>query len=102
MGYTVQQTSAKVADQAMVANAWSIIRREVGSLPLDKQWTTAYHAKSLTVHSRRQGILIKVTIDGGVFYDRRLTDGNYRSEKLQAPDMAQACALARERILRHL
>ena len=102
MGYTIQKESAKAADQAVLANAWIVIRREVGSLPLGNQWTTAYHAKSLTVQNRKQGILVKVTIDSDVFYDRRLSDGNYRSEKLECHDMAHACAEARTRILRHL
>lgn len=99
MGYRVPCEPASVAKNAVTANAWEIIRREVGALPLSQAWTKAYHGRSITVQNRRRGITVKVTLDGQVFVDELVGKGEFKSHKHDEKDVAAACAVARLTLL---
>lgn len=99
MGYRIESESASVAKNAVVANAWTIIRRDIGALDLGPKWEKAYHARSITVHNRGKGYTVKVTLDGQVFVDELVGKGEFKSSKFDEPDMAAACATARTILL---
>lgn len=99
MGYTVMVESSSRANQAVTANSWAIIRETLGSLNLPSDWQSAYHSRSLTLRSVKRGATIKITLDAQVFVDIQIGKGEFRSKKVDAPNMQQACDDAKQVLL---
>jgi hypothetical protein len=99
MSYRVLVEASTRANQAVTANAWEVIRSTVGSLNLPEDWQRAYHTRSLTLKSIKRNATVKITLDAQVFVDICIGKGEFRSKKVQAPDIAQACEDARQVLL---
>jgi hypothetical protein len=96
MGYAIPcDEHASAARAAVVANAWTIIRREVGALDLGSKWVKLYHDRSLTVQNQKRTHMVKITLEGVVYVDETLRSGEIKSSLFKEADVAKACALAR-------
>lgn len=78
------------AREAFKYDAWAKIKVELRGI--SDQWEQTLHDKSVTFRHKKHGHLVKVTLDGEVYVDQKLSKNTYRSEvhKLSLTDAAIA------------
>jgi hypothetical protein len=85
--------------KALTAEAWDTIRQHLGGLQLSPGWEQNYHDRSVTYRHPKRGRTVKITIDGQVFVDQKMQNGDYKSEVFPYKNIGIAAVKAKELLL---
>jgi hypothetical protein len=91
MGYAGASDIGAHARESQKIEAWATIKSSLHDI--NGQWIKNYHDRSVTFRHRKNGHNVRITLDGEVFIDVKLRNGDYRSEKHRA-DLKSATGFA--------
>ena len=77
----------------VIVDAWKTVKAELQNI--NGQWLPNYHDKSVSFRHRRLGHCVKVTLDGEIFVDVRISPTDYRSQ-VHKTDLKSAAAMCRK------
>lgn len=97
-GYVVDGVGS-LARESMRVDAWNTVKSELHSI--NGQWLTNYHDRSVTFRHRKLGHNVRVTLDGEVFIDVKLRNGDYKSEVYRS-DLKSAVIYTRQFLQQHV
>jgi hypothetical protein len=96
MGYPIPDVhSSKVMRDSLRTGMWDRLKAHLGDFH-DRRWTVFYHAQSITFRHQKRGHQLKVTTDGQIFLDRRISGIEYKSEHFKFDDTEKAAIRTRE------